>query len=255
MLGLKLISHAFKMLFHDFGLTLRITLLPVLIGYGIAFSLVFLLFGAEVFEAMNGTLNPAEIPQKFFLASVVQLIIILPTFCWSAIAWHRYVLLQERPASLLPGFQWDGIKSYFWVGLKIALAAFVVLIPLVLIVSYFGAVWFINPLAFPLVGIAIVLVFMLSITAAYFRISLVLPAVAIGQQMSLAESWAMTKGYFPTFFVIALLLWGVNWSASLFTGPGLVNWVGFIAVNWLSYALGVSLLTTLYGVCAEKRAL
>ena len=45
MLGLKLFNHAFKMLFHDIWVTVRITLFPLIIGYALAYAVIYLVTG------------------------------------------------------------------------------------------------------------------------------------------------------------------------------------------------------------------
>lgn len=255
MLGIRLFIHALKMLFHDFGVTLRITMLPLFLGYGLAFGIIYLLFGTEFFDVMTGKLNPMQATQPFFPAMLILLVITALTYCWSAIAWHRFVLLQERPESMLPGIQWSGVGRYLWAGIKIFLVVLFVMVPVMFLFAQFRMVIFANPFAPPLMAVLIVFALLLLGATLVFRIALVLPATAIGQPISLLESWKATTGYFLALVGVVLFLAAVRGVTAVFPAAGLVGLVPVVALSWLSYALAVSVLTTLYGVCVEKRDL
>lgn len=254
MLGLKLISQAIRMLAGNIWVTVQITMLPLAIGYGLALGANYLLFGPEFYQIMTGAQMPVQADQKLFLGLFISLIIIVPVFCWSAVAWHRYVLLKEPPTSVLPKIHWPGIRSYFWNGVKIAFVVFLTLLPIFLLFYLFRDLILSNPFASPFMLILIMLVLFLFGLPAVLRMALVLPAAAIAKPLSLKGAWTATKGYFPALIIVTLMFAVLNWVTGQFSGPGWVNMALFAFSNWLRYALGVSVVTALYSTCIEKRA-
>ena len=101
-----------------------------------------------------------------------------------AIAWHRFVLLGIRPGQGL--VRNAPIWGYFWRSIIIGLiAALPVAILQSIVLSVLGAE------SGPLL-ILIILLFSLAAITLAVRLSLVLPALAIGKSMTLGESWART---------------------------------------------------------------
>lgn len=255
MLGLKLIGLAIGMLTSNIRAAVQITVLPLMIGYGLAFTIVYLLFGGEFFEVMSG-LKPIEDTNRLLPGFLILSILVLPTFCWSAVAWHRFVLLHERPKILLPAFRSSDIASYFWAGGRIALVGLVALTSILLALFLFGAAVFSIPVAaVPVLEFVVVAVLNFLGSVAFFRIALILPAVAINRPMTLKQSWVATRGHVTAFVVVTVFLFTLNWIISLFAEIESVNWVLYIVFTWFTYAFNVSLLTMLYATCEDKQPL
>ena len=90
------------------------------------------------------------------------------------------------------------------------------------------------------------------------RISLVLPAAAIGVPMKISESWQATEGENMAIFKLALMLTAISSVVGLFTNAIALNTVGILLGQFFNGLLGlysVSIITTLYGVLIEKRDL
>jgi hypothetical protein len=247
MQGINLVVHAIKILFYDIWTTVRLTVFPMVIGFGVAFFVLFFLGGDFFIAAISGTIGPSTVPTgSFFLAAFLAIVVMTIVFCWAAISWHRFVLLEERPGALLPKMDRSSLGSYFWEGLKLALVSSCFLIPAgflfwFLLQALGSAVLYVNP------------VISIIISALIMRFYLILPAVAIGNPMLLEESWDATSGQFVTFLVVAVLLAVIGFFTSPGLVPGYVGWVVTIFFSWLSFALGISILTTLYGVYIEGR--
>jgi hypothetical protein len=92
------------------------------------------------------------------------------------------------------------------------------------------------------------------------RISLVLPAAAVGNTISLRESWETTAPMSATIWGIAALLAGLNMCIMGLTDVLLPNQGGFAliaqtAVYLIEGIVFISVLTTLYGNLVEGRSL
>jgi hypothetical protein len=255
MLGFKLVQHAIKVLFFDFWATIRLTVFPIVVG-GVA------VFCATYFVAGNtlGTLESAPYDGRttpdlgLFLAVFLSLAILIVVGCWAAVGWHRFVLLEEQPGSFFPMFSWSYVKSYIWAGLRIFLLLFIILVVLMfvltVVVQFLSAVG-LGAWSFLLVLAVVQIIGM----ALFFRFSLVLPAAALGQPMSLRQSSNATRGQTRTFLTVALLLAGLGFLANYTQFLGVAGLILWVFLSWLSFALGISILTTFYGVYVEKREL
>jgi hypothetical protein len=178
---------------------------------------------------------------------------------WIAVGWHRYVLLDEMPRAIAPPFRGDRILAYFGntllVGLIAAGIGLMVFVPLVFIAAGLGRgggdVTYLL-LLIPLAGYFFIAVLV-------YRVSLILPASAIGKPITISESWAATKGSGGTIFILALvtvlcalaLTFPVLWIR-----PNLGALAAFLwqtIVGWIELMVAISIITTLYGHFIEKR--
>ncbi|MFT4962380.1 MAG: hypothetical protein ACI92Z_003477, partial [Paracoccaceae bacterium] len=78
---------------------------------------------------------------------------------------------------------------------------------------------------------------------------------AVGKPMSLRQSWTLTKGKFGLIIFVALALTVLGNLAKVNLVPEYLGWAISIFLSWFSFAFGISILTTIYGVYVEKRAL
>jgi len=250
MLGVRLFIHAFTMLFHDFWATVRLILFPLLIGVVLIGGLFFLLGNVGATIGANG---PDETTVGFVAAILISLVIAVFVVCWSAVGWHRYVLLQERPGALLPKVNGPFLRAYLWAGVKVFLIALLLFVPVVILAVPIipQLVNEVNPRVFILVNVVLSIVF----AAIFFRVTLIMPAAAVGNPLTIGESWKATKGYFWAFVIVAVASNALNFLANVIGGDGLVALALSLLFNLLSFAVGVSILTTLYGACIEQREL
>lgn len=261
--GYQLLRHVVQQVFGNLKEAAQLTLL--------LFLAPFIGFVALGLGAMTGgqMQDPAAAGGSV-LAGLVLLIVAIIAYCWAAVGWHRYVLMEETGNGLLPQWHWDRISSYlgraFVVGLVVILAVIGGGLVVALIIGLTQ-----SP------GIALVLGIGLILGASWVatRIGLVLPAAAIGERMSLSESWAATRPVSSQILlpliVIALavgiagqiiaLIFGETVTVEAFGAtqeqvvlslPGqILN--GF--VSWMQILLNLALMTTLYGNLIEGRQL
>jgi len=101
------------------------------------------------------------------------------------------------------------------------------------------------------VGLAMVVIF--------YRLSVILPAAALGQSMSLTQALEHTRGATVTIVIIALSLFmtelAIQTVTLLLSFIPVVGVLASIAATMFTTMLGISILTTLYGYYIEKREL
>ncbi len=96
------------------------------------------------------------------------------------------------------------------------------------------------------------------VVAVSLRISLVLPAAAIGKPMKIRVSWDATRNINTTIWGLAITSVFLNITISSFEQIMPVNAFGIFGVfvfNTIYGLFSVSVLTTMYGVLVEKREL
>lgn len=261
--GYQLLRHVLQQVFGNLAEAAKLTLALFLAPF-----LGFVLLG---FGAMAGGAMPdAGAAGGAVLGGLVLLILAVIAYCWAAVGWHRYVLMEETGNGFLPRWRWDRVKAYFG-------RAFVV--GLVVVLAVLGGVLVVG-LAAGLTqsaGVALVLGIGVVFGASWVatRIGLVLPAAAIGERMTISESWAATRPVssqilLPLIVIalavgligqVILLVFGQTTTVEVFgqmqeqvvlSLPGqIVNGV----MSWLQILINLALMTTLYGNLVEGRPL
>ncbi|XAT62367.1 hypothetical protein GN278_17270 [Rhodobacteraceae bacterium Araon29] len=251
----NLLRHSFVMLFGNFAIALRLS--AVLYAVQAIPNIYFLNFMSGVADAELGS-SP-----QFWLFGSFNMVILMITGYWIAVAWHRFILSEEIPSGYIPKFHGRRIMAYF--GQSVLLALLILALGLALSIGLIPITIF---LAFPLFGdlsqtyltYIFYLLIGLLIAPILFRFSTVLPAAALGKRFIWGAAWQTTKGSTGSLVLVSLVLWGglglADWlvtdliSGSLFL---LVLWT--IPFQWVFLMIHISILTTLYGHYVEKRAL
>lgn len=237
----KILSHALRQVFGNFGAAVRVSLLPF-----VAVAVVSVIFGAGV--VMTMTNNPNSAPGAGMVVSgLAMALVYVAVFCTIAVNWHRYVLLNE-PVGWIPAVRPDLILVYFGTSLAIWLGFSVVVGLGAMILSSAGT---------PGVVIAVLaVVFALS---QLWRISAALPGVALGESGCVGKSITATNGETGTLIVMTLIYLLGSVVAGLVAGLfALIPVLGFLvnlAFQWLTMMVALSVLTTLYGHYVEGREL
>ncbi|MEC3860691.1 hypothetical protein VK792_05295 [Mesobacterium sp. TK19101] len=236
------------MIFGDLKTVLRVSI-PVIVVLAAAIAI----FGGTMvtvsdFPADGLALPSLGLMSLFFVAYILAIL-------WMAVAWHRYCLLAEYPGAFLPNFHGDRIAAYFGRMLMLVLIAMVIggLGSFVI-----GLVIGTGSGSFGVVGGALGLTGMLALIWAFQRLSIILPAAAIGEPLTLGEAWAATAPLsMPIIGVLVLLLlfslaMGLAVGALTLIHPA-IGMLGNLIMSWLQTVLGLSILTTLYGVAVQGR--
>lgn len=254
-MAFQIIKHAFRMIFGNFGQAIRVSFGPFLIAI-LCCGAVFVFLGDVINAVRHGTdvstLDGSD--AIMVLVSLFGLVaVMLFVFGWVAVAWHRFILLEEY-SGLLPAKSGRPIWPYVGRSVGYGMLLLLLAIPLVLL---FGAV------ALNMgdhVAIIIMVIPSAILTFVWFRIALALPSVAVGKPIAIGQAWSASSRMSGTIFGVALILMAIETATGLFIEPitASVPMVGLVldlCTQWVLLMLGVSILTTLYGHLIEKRPL
>lgn len=253
--GVRVFRHVVAQVFGNLAEAGRISLAPVAVVVicwywvysGAAVALQQLMAGGLSQEDMVAVMS--QLPfGRFFLVTAVSILM----FAWLAVAWHRFVLVEEYGGAV-PPFSVGRILGYVWRSFLIGLLIFLVLIPILLVIG--GLIG-----AAPSVGIGLVFGLAVNFLVQWLvvRWSLILPAWSIDRRMRIGESWEATRdvsgeilvpiiGFAVIFTIIQQVIAMVPVGIGLFVVAGLVYWVQTL--------LNLALLTTLFGNRVEGREL
>ena len=229
---------------------LRVSVGPTLLGI-LAFFLIVAVLGVGFGEAIE-TANPEEMPPGVALAALLGLVLFVFISAWVAVAWHRFILLEEYPG-LLPALTGRPVWPYAGRSILLGLLLLALLIPAIIVVAVLAAALGGSPALDALLGLGAIMYF----SYMSLRLGLVLPATAIGRPMGFRQSWMATEPYataiLGTSVIIVLINGAVPQVSALLPNP--LRSMLDLAAGWVTVMLGISVLTTLYGVIIERRDL
>lgn len=249
-MGINLFLHSVRLVLSDWRNALRISGILYLI-YAVVGLAVALLFPVpsqpEQLAAASGGVA---------LTGIISGLVYLVIFLWLAVAWHRYILLDEMPTGIVPEFNGSRMLSYFGYSLLIGVVVLVIAIAMGILTGMVGMV--IGQLA-----IIVPLIFYVLMLIASYRLSPMLPAAAVGKPMKINEAWEATAGANGAIVVLAIVsviaaivinlpAIGLAYLGGFFAFIGLL-WS--LVAGWITMVVGVSLLTTIYGHYVEGRPL
>src|SRR5262245_56365155 len=103
MISWQIFSQSVLRVFNNLGAAVRVSLVPYLI---VVLASV-LLVGSAFMSLMQAGNDPAAMQAAFsnnfpWLQFAICFVVVIVCFTWVAVAWHRYVLLDETPGWLPP---------------------------------------------------------------------------------------------------------------------------------------------------------
>lgn len=266
--GYQLLRHVITQVFGNLGSAARITLVLLVIPLGI-----LLATNPDVLtrEAFNTARSQADDFEAVNVLGVLGAVIAgFVCWLWAAVAWHRFVLLEEYPTGLFPNWRGSQIANYFGNAL---------LIGLIVIAASIGAgivvVVIISVLQSPAIAIALGVALNFALTWVATRIGLILPAAAIGERVTIGESWRATAPVSGQ-IILPLIVFGLAATilnqaiiAAFGTSVDVVTPFGTqpqvtlsmagvvlnVAVTWIQMLVNLALMTTLYGNLIQGRQL
>ncbi|MGJ8617182.1 MAG: hypothetical protein ACSHWS_10095 [Sulfitobacter sp.] len=256
--AMAILAHALRMLIHEPGTTLRVITPALLIVLASVVAAVVLV--PDTLTALQSTPETFVAPSP---SSIMLMLLIaaagLVGYALMAILWHRHVLLNGTEARdiLRPGSAI--ILGYLWRAIILALVQFLIAIPIAIAIAIIGGI------GSALTGAAVAF-FVIGILAGILfvwialRLSVVLPAAALGNSMRIKESWEVTAPIAKTLWSLAVLLAMLNVAISLITvvilPDSAVIAMGLQTMVYIVEGLVfISVLTTLYGHLVEGRSL
>lgn len=173
---------------------------------------------------------------------------------WIAIAWHRFVLLEEQSTQLFPF--WKASRLFNYLGKTLVLVFLIAIglaLPLAFISLLLQAAGLQSLMSLISLGLFICVYYF------FFRAGMVLPAIALDKRMTFSESFRMTADVSGAIWGAAIIVVGISLVAAIMLGSILPNnIIGVLAnaiVQWFMVMISASLLTTLYGHTVERRPL
>lgn len=260
MKGIEILIHAIRMVLGNPGAALRISGVLMAVQFVLIVGLGFqqgFIDGAMMSGrlAQHGTTGPTA-------GGLLLLLVQGASALWIAVAWHRFVLMEEQGGGVLPPFNAGAILSYLWVAILLGLVLILASIPFMALAWVVAAPFMMGMsiTAMLLGGLIFVLIVGLPLAYISFRLSPVLPAAAMQQRIPMSEAWYATGTGGAAFVVLALACAVATWIVYLPVGLlyGVSVFLAFLwafAAQWVILLVGVSLLTTIYGHYVEKRDL
>lgn len=249
--GMDIIRHGIDMLLRNLSQALRISAGPFVLLFLATLVLAAIGLGAADVNPETGEITGSI--GGGALGGLIGLLLGLLVFSWVAVAWHRYVLLEERPAGLLPAFRSELVWPYLGRSVLIAVILIVAAIPLGLLL---GLVFAAGQSVAATVIVGLVMWIVLGWLG--MRLSLVLPARAVDKPITFGESWAATAPASGAIALVVVVLGVLNVLLSLLfaqVGANVVGTLLGLILQWFTTMIGLSVLTTLYGSLVERRQL
>ena len=245
-LGWRIFLHSVRIILNNFVPALRISVVPL----GVVTLVSYFMIGVS-----DGSFrDPMDFSvQVSFWSIALPLLLYGFAACWVAIGWHRYVLLEEEPGPAWPRWHFGEFVAYIWAVIRLFITALI-----------FGFVFsFLGQVVLAATGVGsstlLVVFFAWAVLGGFLftAISLVLPAAAVGEHIAISQSWTATFEK-PLAVLVSVVLVTVFTSIpDLLAGTALapvLSAPGYqICASWIGMMLGVSILTTLYGVLIEGR--
>ncbi len=254
MLGWQIFVHSVRMVFGNLKQVLQITFGPALI----ATVLIVLLFMAsgiplEFFETDANGLPPGITAGGVLLFIFGLFAVVLITMFWIAVSWHRFILLEEYPRGIFPAFRFDRILAYLGRAILLGLLMGIAWIPAGFILA--GLVQ-----SSPVLAIILMVAYAIFLFVCFYRLSIILPAAAIGQPITLGEAWNSTAGAAGAILALIVVAFLFQLLVQLvFTALAIIPVLGILLSVFFGVLVlpmvSVSLFTTMYGVFIEKREL
>lgn len=262
MLGFRLFLHALRMIIGNFGAAVRISMPLVIVAVVLAWMSVSVAGRPDATPMPDGGMSvPFESLSAGFGATfLVVMILAVVAFLWTAVAWHRFTLLEESPGALLPPWHGGAVWAYFVAGVVITLLMILVGIVIGFVGGFLVALLAHAGGSQTIMAVVFGVVVYVPIVIVSYRISPILPAAAIDRKIGVGDAWRATGGANGALFVLALVTVAVSMAAGApvtalerIAMPLALIWQAL--VNWFTLLMGISILTTLYGYFVEKRDL
>ncbi|WP_253286153.1 hypothetical protein [Ruegeria sp. HKCCD6157] len=207
----------------------------------------------EALDESAVDLPPGVTAGSAFVFVVVLLAVMFVTMFWIAVSWHRFILMEEYPTGILPTFRFDRILAYFGRFLMLGILMVIAYIPMGLVAAALGE---------GLAGLSIILMIAYSVflVVCFYRLSIILPAAAIGNPISLGEAWNNTSGVSGAILLLLLVAFLFQVLVQLaFAALAIIPVLGVLLTVFFGTLIlpmiNVSIFTTMYGVFIEKREL
>lgn len=250
----KLAAISLAMVWRNLAVAVRMSLGPALAGLAVTVAgwVALGVRPADVTLALAFGSMDGRIAVALALAAVVVML----TVAWVMIGWHRLVLQDEVPG-FAPAFEPRLIGDYALRSALISLLLLVLLFPVSAMGMQILAMLGLGGLVLTRLALAFAMTALMAFL--WLRLTLILPAMAVGHKLTIGESWAATSGRAEEVLGASSILVGLDlvFSSILDLAP-LGLWPGLllrIALMWVMTLAGAGLLSLLYAERVEGRRL
>ncbi len=254
MQGWKLFKHALRMVVGNWRDAIRIFWMPCLL-IGLIFVWVLRTISPIIAASISDVSGSAAEPVAgSFAMSFLLMLLAFFIIGWGIVAWHRYILLEERPSGVVPPLRLDRIMAYFGRLILLGLACAICGLPLMMLGT---AVVGPNPIAGTLF---VMFVISVAISVLMYRWIAILPAAALGKPLTFGEAFAATSGATGAILVLMLIVWVVSFGGQyvvdlLQSVSPVASGVFDILFTSILGLVNISILTTFYGHYVEGRSI
>ncbi len=268
MRGTTIFFHCLRQVLGNAAMAMRISwwLVVVVVAAYAGMQALSADWVAYIQESVNSGIFEGSPPRGNTGAVLAYALVISIIIIWSfivvAIAWHRYILLEEMPTGVVPYRKDYRVGGYLGNTLLIVLLSMLASMAIGVVVGMLviplaggagsGALFTITTIVGLIIGVIISVI--------YLRLSLVLPAVALDKRLGLGEAWSISRGFSMDIAVLAVWTVALQFGFNLLIGtlarmavPDIGIILISLAYQWFHLILTISILSTLYGHIVEKR--
>lgn len=240
----------------------------VVIGAFLAVSYHY--FGENIFNGNSGSefTQPIDGVEQAILLFIVFGILFIAIACSIAVAWHRYILLDEAPRNMFMPGKVGRTWPYFGGSIKLVFTSIpIYAVPIVIVIVVEMYLPIADGLAKELLFILLSIPIFAFFQSVILRISMSLTSIAMDKKIGMREAFKLSEPYFTQILIAAILVMAVDGAVSAvweifiamtFLPSVLFTIFDFILsafVFWFSMFLNIGILTVLYGHIVEKREL
>ena len=171
---------------------------------------------------------------------------------WIAIAWHRFILIEESNNYIFPS--WNNSRIFKYSLKTIVIVTSVIFL---LIIPFSMINIFINGLGLMLILPAVNILLFISFYYLFFRAGLVLPSIALDEPMSIRQSFFETKNISKEIWglsvIVILMILGIGIISGILAPNNIIGVLVTSLFQWIVVMISASLMTTLYGHIIERR--
>lgn len=180
----------------------RLDLLHMVAAPVLALSIFHIALAALFSDNLNAASAQGTMSTSYILAVIFSSLFSTVFYVMFAVAWHRRCLKSEEQTTIWTALRWDWRKTLFlYRFFLISIISVACVLPVVVIAAIVGGTGAVGAAAGgagPGVGVLILqvakLIFIFVVMLVQVRLSLLLPATAIDQKMTLMEAWAIGRG-------------------------------------------------------------
>lgn len=255
--ALAILAHALRMLIFETTTTLRVIMPALVLVLGSA--VVAIAFAADTITLLQS--SPEDIlapnPNDLLILLIFGIMGLLG-YALMAVLWHRHVLMNGTDGAVKLFPEGSVFLGYVGRAILVGLVQMLASIPIMIAMGVLELALApaLGPVSLVFIGVLGGIAFIW----VALRVSLALPAAALGNPLTLRESWTMTAPVSSALWGVALLLAGLNMfvfavSSALLPDQGYLSLIVHTVLYIIEGLVFVSVLTTLYGQIVEGRSL